>query len=173
MHDETALALDQDRHRERREQARVLESLQFAERKDAGPAAVDGGAREETQVDLAAVLGEQRQAVCDGLLRAAVQARALADRELGDEASKERQVQARLLEPVVEAEGLQRERSAADATQKALDETAIAATCEETLARPQERAAGVRVAGGEGTKRRLVRHQKLLRGQPRGSTAQS
>lgn len=79
-------------------------------------------------MEVVAVPAEQLQASGDGAARAAEHSGGLTVGDFGDEETEELEMEARLLEAVVEAERLDGESSEASATAEALDGAAVALT---------------------------------------------
>jgi hypothetical protein len=87
-------------------------------------------------MEASAVLAKKSDAMGDGAARTTQNSGGLAMRDLGDEGTKEAEVELGLLEAVVDSEGLCREGAAALEAQEALNDSAVARAQEVTLEAP-------------------------------------
>src|SRR5262245_50767203 len=157
---EEALALDQDRHRHRRQPPGVLEGLQLVELKDPAQAAALGCERQAPEMEVLAVLAQELESMRDRLAVAAQDPGRLSVGDLGDQGAEQVMMEERLLEAVVDAEGLGGEGALALQAQEALDGAAVAGSEVAALEAPAS------VAGFEGgavlarAMRRLESHRR-------------
>src|SRR6185503_4715921 len=99
----------------------------------------------------------------DGAASAAEHARALAHRGLGDEVPEQGEVELGFAQPVVDAEGLRRERAMAFEAGEARNGAAVTAACEVALPPPAKVVSGDRGAIGA---RAMTRYKLHVRTPP-------